>query len=605
MGDCPERWLQKASLHRKPQHMRLRSRPAQNTANTVSRLDPCHGGASTTKNHQSRTSLLKNIPTLLKTDTCQSAWLVRLLRDSCRQEAEKPRPHVIIRGGSRKCLANGSVAFIGWLYGIFNGHVVWLRWRLCKKEAGLGTSGFMLNKLWCGVNRHKRPVAGHKSHHVSKRAYSKLEKHKEPPPTKNNPGILSSLGGGFSYILQPAWRLPLTMGEIVCFSAATTSSFTQMDVFNLALKNPLPPRRDVAGEELPQVEKAETKTENGSDLKSDDKLDDNEKTDNDKSDEGEEYRKRKSSRRKHRNSHLGCGTCKKRRIKCDENLPQCFNCVKGKLHCAYLNLDAPARNALRMAQYNQNLRQDGAKDKKDEKKEVLNVHPNPIPQLPPQPMTAVPVAPSQYPAFVPYHVVPKAEPGPMLPQVLPQQPPPGTTATVIQSPYGPLVLFQPIGLPPAGPAPVGPVAFSPVQVVPPVPVMYQDDRGVAYPGTVSLSNLPPTKNHSFTDIQHAKSYTDLSLPQIFQGMPEPQQPVLSDPARFLSANPVKNEVTSEPVKLPEIQSGTSAVPSTTQSTNASANTSHAPSKVQLASLSSATSPVLQGDKVPSISKLLS
>ncbi|QEL62813.1 hypothetical protein CJJ09_004994 [Candidozyma auris] len=63
---------------------------------------------------------------------------------------------------------------------------------------------------------------------------------------------------------------------------------------------------------------------------------------------------------------LGCGTCKKRRIKCDENLPQCFNCVKGKLHCAYLNLDAPARNALRLAQYNQNLRQDNVKDKKDE-----------------------------------------------------------------------------------------------------------------------------------------------------------------------------------------------------------------------------------------------
>lgn len=68
--------------------------------------------------------------------------------------------------------------------------------------------------------------------------------------------------------------------------------------------------------------------------------------------------KKKNLRRKHSNSHLGCGTCKKRRIKCDEMLPQCFNCVKGKLHCAYLNLDAPARNALRMAQYNQYLRGD-------------------------------------------------------------------------------------------------------------------------------------------------------------------------------------------------------------------------------------------------------
>lgn len=76
----------------------------------------------------------------------------------------------------------------------------------------------------------------------------------------------------------------------------------------------------------------------------------------------ENGRKRKNFRRKHRNSHLGCGTCKKRRIKCDEMLPQCFNCVKGKLHCAYLNLDAPARNALRMAQFNQNLRGDASEE---------------------------------------------------------------------------------------------------------------------------------------------------------------------------------------------------------------------------------------------------
>lgn len=69
-------------------------------------------------------------------------------------------------------------------------------------------------------------------------------------------------------------------------------------------------------------------------------------------------KKKKNSRRKHRNSHLGCGTCKKRRIKCDETLPACLNCLKGKLHCAYLNLDNNARNALRIAQYNQNIRQD-------------------------------------------------------------------------------------------------------------------------------------------------------------------------------------------------------------------------------------------------------
>lgn len=76
--------------------------------------------------------------------------------------------------------------------------------------------------------------------------------------------------------------------------------------------------------------------------------------------------KKKNTRRKHRNSHLGCGTCKKRRIKCDENLPSCLNCLKGKLHCAYLNLDPTARNALRMAQYNQNLRNDKYSDEDKE-----------------------------------------------------------------------------------------------------------------------------------------------------------------------------------------------------------------------------------------------
>lgn len=85
--------------------------------------------------------------------------------------------------------------------------------------------------------------------------------------------------------------------------------------------------------------------------------------------------KKKNTRRKHRNSHLGCGTCKKRRIKCDETLPSCLNCLKGKLHCAYLNLDSNARNALLMAQYNQNLRHDNKSDD-DSKDEMI---PQPLP----------------------------------------------------------------------------------------------------------------------------------------------------------------------------------------------------------------------------------
>lgn len=421
-----------------------------------------------------------------------------------------------------------------------------------------------------------------------------------------------------------------------------------MDVFNLALKNPLPPARKdekspgVKVEKSPSAVRAASPREPSSGESSNEShLNGNghDKSTERNEEDDDQYRKRKSSRRKHRNSHLGCGTCKKRRIKCDENLPQCFNCVKGKLHCAYLNLDAPARNALRMAQYNQNLRQDGAKDKKDEKKEVIipnQIHPNPLPpQLPPQQVNAVPAAAvppnGQYPpAFVPYHIVSHGPKGQdsvpvALPQMIPQQPPPGTTATLIQSPYGPMVLFQPIG------SVAGAVAYPPmsVQVMPQVPVVYQTEdqarmppMGPQYPvpGTASMSNLPPTKNHSYTEINQAMApfpppqsisppgSVPVPVASDSQPMAVPPPPMpLSDPARFsaLASNPTPKQE-NEPVKLPEIQPGAvSGGQSTTQSTYASAVTSHSHSKAQLAASSLATSPVLQGDKVPSILKLLS
>ncbi|KAH3672707.1 hypothetical protein WICMUC_004113 [Wickerhamomyces mucosus] len=58
----------------------------------------------------------------------------------------------------------------------------------------------------------------------------------------------------------------------------------------------------------------------------------------------------KTSRRRHRNSHLGCATCKSRRIKCDEQLPECKNCIRARLSCAYLALNEAARQALKDAQ---------------------------------------------------------------------------------------------------------------------------------------------------------------------------------------------------------------------------------------------------------------
>ncbi|OBA19892.1 hypothetical protein METBIDRAFT_72615 [Metschnikowia bicuspidata var. bicuspidata NRRL YB-4993] len=46
---------------------------------------------------------------------------------------------------------------------------------------------------------------------------------------------------------------------------------------------------------------------------------------------------RASRRKKHRNSKLGCPTCKRRRVKCLETLPECTNCEKHGSRCEYLD----------------------------------------------------------------------------------------------------------------------------------------------------------------------------------------------------------------------------------------------------------------------------
>lgn len=45
----------------------------------------------------------------------------------------------------------------------------------------------------------------------------------------------------------------------------------------------------------------------------------------------------KKGRKKHKNSKLGCATCKRRRVKCPENLPACTNCIKHGSRCEYLD----------------------------------------------------------------------------------------------------------------------------------------------------------------------------------------------------------------------------------------------------------------------------
>ncbi|KAL4929308.1 Zn(II)2Cys6 transcription factor domain-containing protein [Aspergillus undulatus] len=43
----------------------------------------------------------------------------------------------------------------------------------------------------------------------------------------------------------------------------------------------------------------------------------------------------RTSRKTHKKSRLGCGNCKKRRIKCDERKPSCRNCIRHCIECDY------------------------------------------------------------------------------------------------------------------------------------------------------------------------------------------------------------------------------------------------------------------------------
>lgn len=47
-----------------------------------------------------------------------------------------------------------------------------------------------------------------------------------------------------------------------------------------------------------------------------------------------------STRRAHTKSRKGCQTCKTRKVRCDEFFPQCRNCTKRRMRCAYM--DDPA-----------------------------------------------------------------------------------------------------------------------------------------------------------------------------------------------------------------------------------------------------------------------
>lgn len=55
------------------------------------------------------------------------------------------------------------------------------------------------------------------------------------------------------------------------------------------------------------------------------------------------------TRRRHTNSKLGCLNCKRKKIRCDENLPQCGNCARAKREtCSYLLLARADINKIRL-----------------------------------------------------------------------------------------------------------------------------------------------------------------------------------------------------------------------------------------------------------------
>lgn len=56
-----------------------------------------------------------------------------------------------------------------------------------------------------------------------------------------------------------------------------------------------------------------------------------------------------STRRRHTNLKLGCLNCKRKKIRCDENLPECGNCTRAaKEPCSYLGLTPAEINKLRV-----------------------------------------------------------------------------------------------------------------------------------------------------------------------------------------------------------------------------------------------------------------
>ncbi|CAH6721198.1 hypothetical protein CLIB1444_05S05754 [[Candida] jaroonii] len=88
--------------------------------------------------------------------------------------------------------------------------------------------------------------------------------------------------------------------------------------------------------------------------------------------------KERKSRRTHKNSRDGCPNCKAKRIKCSEELPQCFNCIKKNYRCGYLDFPKDKLNHIRNK--NEDKRKEELFKKLNRDQEIFNL-PNSISDL--------------------------------------------------------------------------------------------------------------------------------------------------------------------------------------------------------------------------------
>lgn len=208
------------------------------------------------------------------------------------------------------------------------------------------------------------------------------------------------------------------------------------------------------------------------------------------------------SRKAHKKSHLGCKTCKRRRIKCDERLPSCSQCSRIDSPCPYLDMSPQELTFFREAKV------------KSDATSFINMRSM-------NPTTQVPMQGYGYPA---------GPPPPMMQQMMPmgyppQVPPPQMPLMGVQG-YYPVQYQQPMyqhPVPQHVPHPQHAVPHQHPPPPPPHPIPQQHQ--VAHPIQHSPHHSPHQANHSphfppaFQPLPPVKLESDKSLPPLSSALP--------------------------------------------------------------------------------------